>query len=255
MTFVLDNLIAIVVGSVLLGGLLILQQRNQQAAVEATQRYRAQAMASDMTASLEREIENVRSRAETERAFAVGAGGSLGPDTYRFRLRRDAADEVTTVFEFPTAADPNSLTASGTMIVGYHTTATGDSVHVDGADRPLYRVTRYQFERGGPVRQTSVYERVIDFDVAAMAGATNGGGDTEVERLDPAPPRVTLTVRFAPELVEMRASDQASAPLYSIRYARSIRIPAAAIEAGSTPVDLTEDGGIPDDFPAVAVAP
>lgn len=252
MTFLLDHLIAIVVGTVLLGALLILQQRGQQSAIEATQRYRAQAMASEMTGVLEREIENIRSRAETERTFASSpAAGDAGPGTYRFRLRRDPTDAYTTVFEFPTTTDPNSLGASGTMIVGYHTAPTGQTIQIDGADRPLLRVTRYQYERGGDVVQTGVYDRVVDIDVTAL---TDGGEEDEGEGLD-APPRVSLTVRFAPELTPLRAADQGAAPLHSIRYARSIRIPAASAAPGTSPVDMTVAGGIPDDFPAVAVVP
>ncbi|PAP78454.1 hypothetical protein [Rubrivirga marina] len=251
MTFVIDNLIAIVVGSVLLGGLLVLQQRQQHAAIEATQRYRAQAFASEMTSSVEREIENARSRAETDRFFAVGAGGQVGPDTYRFRLRRDATGEYTEAFEFPTASNPDALSASGTMVVAYRATPTGDSARVDGVVRPLLEITRYEYRRGVGAVETGTYGRVLDFDVTALADA-DGGMIAEAEVLDPVPPRVSLTIVFAPETAGARASDQAAAPAYSLRYARTIRIPGATALPGGFPVDMDTEGGIPDDIPAAA---
>jgi uncharacterized protein YoaH (UPF0181 family) len=252
MTFLIDNLIAIVVGSVLLSGLLVLQHRQQQTAIEATQRYRAQSFASDLTATVEREIENARSRAETERAFAIGAGGQIGPATYRFRLRRDATDAYTELLEFPTASDPDALNASGTMIVSYRVTPTGDSARVDGAVVPLLSLARYEYHRGGRAVHTGTYHRVLDFDVVALTGASlDGGMVSAAEILETVPPRVSLTVVFAPESAGVRASDQAAAPVHSLRFGRSVRIPGANALPGTVPVDLDVEGGIPDDIPAL----
>ena len=116
MTFLLDNLTAVIVGTVLLGALLVLQQRGQQKAVEAAQRYRAESMVAELATTVERELENARGRAETERAFAVVTGeGSLGADTYRFRLRRATASdgtEYTSLCLLYTSPSPRDATLS-----------------------------------------------------------------------------------------------------------------------------------------------
>ena len=243
MNVILDHLTAIVVGTVLLGGLLVLQQRHQQSAVEAAQRYRAQALASELTTTLEREVENIRSRAETERAFEIVGGRAIEPGapTYRFRILRDATDSYTEELSFPTASAPDGLGSSGVAIVTYRVEPTGETVRIDGADRPLYTATRYEFVRGGAVRTTAAYERIVDFDVTGLAGLQPDDQVRDAPVVDPVPPRMRLEIEFAPELVTARAADQAAPEATSIRYARSLRVPAAP---GRRAFDTTSPGGI-----------
>ena len=245
MNVALDHLTAIIVGTVLLGGLLVLQQRHQLAAVEAAQQYRAQALASELTTTLEREIENIRSRSETERAFAIVDGDAIEPGapTYRFRILRDATDSYTEEFSFPTVATPDALSASGVAIVRYLVEPTGATARVDGADRPLYTVTRDEFVRGGDVRTTGVFERVVDFDVTGLAGLTPADQVRHEAEVDPVPPRVRVEIEFAPERLADRAADQAAPAATSVRYARSLRVPAASGDR-SAAFDTTTPGGI-----------
>ena len=246
MTFLLDHLIAVVVGTVLLGALLVLQQRDQLSAVEASQRYRSQALAAEMTTSLEREVENIRSRAETERAFQIVDGDAVAPGapTYRFRLRQATGTDggrYTSEFSFPTVAPFNSLDPSGVMVVTYRVEPMGETARIDGRDRPLYRSTRYEYHRGGGLKQTTVHERLVDVDVTVL---TDEGEVAEANELSLSPPRVHLELAFAPELVGAASSDQAAPAATSTRYARSVRVPAASAPAGTDPIDTSAPGGI-----------
>lgn len=247
MTFLLDNLTAVIVGTVLLGALLVLQQRGQQKAVEAAQRYRAESMVAELATTVERELENARGRAETERAFAVVTGeGSLGADTYRFRLRRATASdgtEYTSLVSFPTLLRPNQLSASPVGVVSYHVEETGETARVDGRDRPLLRATRYEFPRGGPLRRTAVYERLVDVDVVALGA---GGSETDAtDAFSETPVRIRLAIESAPEVTRALTTEGAG-PLTAIRHGRTVRIAGGSTTtAGSTPVDLSVRGGIP----------
>lgn len=247
MTFFLDNLTAIIVGTVLLGALLVLQQRGQQKAVEATQRYRSEALVAELASTIERDLENARSRAETERSFAIDAAvGSLGADVYRFRLRRATAADgtaYTSLVSFPTLLRPNQLSASPVGVVSYHVEETGETAMVDGRQRPLLRATRYEWPRGGPLRQTAVYERLVGLDVVALGA---GGAETdETLAFGESPVRVRLTLEAAPEVTRALTTEGAG-PLTAIRHGRTIRIVGGTTPAaGTAPVDATTRGGIP----------
>ncbi len=246
MTFLLDNLTAVVVGTVLIGALFVVQQRSQQSAIEAVQQDRAQAHAGGLATTIERELENARSRPETEAAFRIEAGGSqVGTDTYRFHLRQATAADgtvFTSHLSFPTLSDPAALGGSPLTVVTYEVEETGEVARVDGRDRPLLQITRYTFGRGGPLRRTATVGRLVAVDVTATAadGSTSVAGP-----MASTPVRVHVELRVAPESVARKTSDQRRDPASTTRHARTARVLAATALSGTAPVDVTRPGGIP----------
>ncbi|WP_420456609.1 hypothetical protein [Rubrivirga sp.] len=247
MTFLLDNLTAVVVGTVLIGALFVVQQRAQQSAVEAVQQDRAHAHASGLATTIERELENARSRAETEAAFQRGPGGTpLGDSTYRFRLRQETAADgtvFTSHLSFPTLSAPDSLGVSPVYVVAYHVEDTGARAQVDGRDRSLLRATRYEFARGGPLRETATVERLVDFDVTAVAA--DGTPTSTAATMAQTPPHLRFDLRYAPEVVAQKTSDQGRGEVTSTRHARTVRVLAAGATSGTAPVVTATPGGIP----------
>ncbi|WP_412062155.1 hypothetical protein [Rubrivirga sp. IMCC45206] len=249
MQFLIDHLIAIVVGSVLLSGLLVLQLRGNDAAITATAQYRTQMSTGSFATTLEREIENMRSRTETENAFAASALPSLGGgEAYRFRLRTADDGEggvYTSQFSFPTLTAPDAFGASAIIIVSYLVEPTGQTTTVDGRERALYRATRHEFRRGGPVVWTDVIDGIVDFDVTMFPTGGPPEGERQNVGADMAtaetPPRVQVELRTAPSFGVTRTGQAAT----STRHARSIRIPAAMAAARPTVPDATTPGGIP----------
>ena len=247
MTFIIDNLIAIVVGTVLLVGLLVVQQRGQQRAVEASTRYRTQQLASGFVATLQRDIENGRSHSDTNDAFEQKPGSSMiagSVTTQRFSVVRSADGTYTERLTFPTLADPERFTASAIQIVHYFVEPTGETREVGGVARPVLRATRYVYPRGGPIRVEGGVGELVGFDVTAFAA--DGSAITDRAWVDPVPARIQFEVEMAVDLPEQLASDQASGSDFaSTRHARTVRVASAATRGGSSAVDATEDGGIP----------
>ena len=256
MTFLLDNIIAVVVGTVLIGALFIVQQRGQQSAVDATQRYQAQKHASELVTVVQREVENLRSRTATRRAFALRQDDAGRPaDTYRMRLlQKTGADgePYTAQFSFPTLdfeiLDPDDPTGSrvitGVVLVTYRVEPTADVAVIDGRQRPLYTITGSVYRRGDAAPEDgSVYEGVVDFDVTAFL--PDGTQVTDQSLIDPAPTRVHVTLVTAPVRAAARTVDQASTPLTSTRYARTVRAIGATAAGGTAPVNVSKSGGIP----------
>lgn len=247
MTFLLDNLTAVIVGAILISTLFVLQQRSQQGAIEAVQRHQAQAHASALATTIEREFENARSRPETEDAFAVAPGGMrFGEDTFRLRLQRaTTADgtEYTSQVSFPTLSDPENLAASPVYIVTYVVQETGETARVDGRERALLTATRYEFPRGGPLVETATYARLVDFDVTAFQ--VDGTGVTEAAMMARTPARIHSELRYAPSLVADRTSDQRKDEVTSTRLARTARVVAAMSVTELMLADLGIPGGIP----------
>ena len=254
MTFLLDNLTAIVVGTVLIGALFVLQQRGQQTAVAAVQLQQAQTQANTFTTAVERELENARSRAETERIYQVASGASrFGTDRYRFGIRQATASDgtvYTSQLVFPTHSDPDALDASPIQTVIYEVTETTGTARVDNRDRPLLEVARFEFPRGGPLRRTGVYTRIVDFDVTAFAA--DGTEVTAQAQMAETPVRVHVELRFAPDVVRQQTSDQARDMVTSTRLARTARVTGALAQTGDAPVDATLPGGLPPLLPGEA---
>ena len=240
MTVILDNLTAVVVGTTLLVSLLFVQQRGQQSAVEASTRYQAQQTTSTFAATIERDVENIRTRAQSDSAFAGGA------TTYRFTLRRGAGPDGATYtrqFTFPTLQNPSLGLASPIVIVTYHLEPTGETLRIGGDDRPVFQATRYVYERGGSVTSTGTLGGIVDFDVTAY-GET-GARILEAEVVDPTPPRVHIDVFTAVDIPDHRTSDQKGGDTFvATRHARTVRV-VGANATGAPPVDESERGGIP----------
>ena len=240
MAFVLDNLTAVLVGATLLGALMFVQQRGQHASVEATTRYRAQQMTDGFATTLERDVDNIRTQAQTEAAF-VG-----GTPNYRFSLRRSGDGSHTTQFAFPTLADPSLGTDSPIAIVAYHTTPTGKTATIAGESRPLYEVTRYVYMRGAsaPVA-TATLPDVVDFDVRAFSAT--GDEVPPASLLSPTPRYVTAELVTTLGLSARRAADQdAASGMGTTRQSRTVWIPGAT-STGGLPTGVATDlpGGIP----------
>lgn len=244
MAFILDNLIAILVGTTLLVALVFVQQRGQQSAIDATSRYQSQRMASGLASTIERDVENIRTRAQTQTAF----GGTSGTTTYRFSLRRETGTDgetYTSQFAFPTLLDPSLGDDSPVMMVTYHVEPTGESALVDGVDRPLYQVTRYEFERGGTVQAQGTTSGLVDFEVTAFR--PDGTPFQVDDVINDTPPRVQVELVMAPDRPEARTGDQAMTSSFGTsRHARTIRVRGATARGGLPPVDLTKPGGIPE---------
>lgn len=246
MHVLLDHLTAVIVGTLLLGTLLLLRIQDQTDAIETVQRYRAVEMASGLVHTLEREIENARGRDETERVFATDVGGPpLSPDQYRFRLLRGVASdgtEFTRQLTFPTVFSPDDLSASPLGIVAYVVEETGETAVVDGRERPLLRARRFEFPRGGPIVAAGVYDRLLDFDVTAYEP-----DGTEVHQrieLPETPLRIHIDLRFAPEAMPAVEGQDPTATAFSTRHARTVRVHAATAYERDSDI-LTGPGGIP----------
>lgn len=241
MAFFLDNLTAIVVGTTLMVGLLFVQQRGQQSAVEATTRYRAQQMTTAFATTVERDVDNVRTQAQTEAAFE-------GDDpAYRFTLRRATGADgnaYTRQFTFPTLLDPAEGLDSPIVIVTYHVTPTGEQVRIGGDLHPLYQATRHVYQRGVGLTQTGTLTGIVDFDITAY----DAGGTPIEERevLTPTPLLVHVDLVTAVDLPTRRAGDQTTPnALATARHARTVRVTGAS-STGGLPTNISSAaGGIP----------
>lgn len=241
MSFLLDHLTAILVGTTLLVALLFVQQRGQQNAVEAATRYQSQRLTSGFATTLERDVENIRTRAQTEAAFG-GAGGA-GLPRYRFTIRRSSDGTYTSQVTFPTLQDPALGDASPILIVGYHVEPTGERALIDGVDRPIYTVTRYEYARGGTVLSQSTLGGVLDFEVSAF---TDDGTEIRTSSwVDPTPPRLDVEVATVVERPTREAGDQEMMSFATSRYARTVRVHGATARGGLPPAAGPGDAGIP----------
>jgi hypothetical protein len=146
MAAILDHLTAILVGASLLGVFLFVQQRNKQAAVEATVHHAAQEQAFTALETIERDSDNMR-------LFDA------------FRPRVQQRDGLTTQLTFHTLADPGLGQTSPLVAVTYRLEDTFRTLTVDGRTRPVYRLARYVNDGAGYVYAGGSTESVLDFDV------------------------------------------------------------------------------------------
>ncbi len=240
MAVFLDNLTAIIVGTTLLVALLFVQQRGQQRAVEASTRYQAQQLTGGFATTMERDVDNIRTRAQTDSAFAGGAR------TYRFSLRRAVGTDgetYTSQFTFPTLLEPALGLDSPVAIVAYHVEPSGEIARIGGTSHPLYRATRYVYERGGAIAPTGSLDGIVDFEVTAYD--ETGAPITDEATLDPTPPRVHLNLVTAVGLPTQSSGDQANTGFVASRHARTVRVAGANATGGTPPVDTSAPGGIP----------
>ena len=100
MSSIFDHITAILVGAVLVGALLFVQMRRQESAVLTTVRNRVEMQTTQFVDVLRRDVENIRTRRQAERAFG----------TYRFSIDREVGTDgetYTRVLSFPTVKDPS----------------------------------------------------------------------------------------------------------------------------------------------------
>ena len=215
MAFLLDHLTAILVGSLLLVGLLFIQQRNSTSAVESTIRYQTESQATAFVETLARDLENARTRDQSRTALGPYEADSLGGSTVRslgLHLFPGTAD--TEWIQFVTLADPeasaddDATTTSDLIAVAYRMEPTGEQVTASGQIRNLHRIVRYVYDGTGTGTGSWLPEgasppTVVGFRVNALPGGTSG-------RITTLPPRVDLTVEMAFETPSRRAADQTS---------------------------------------------
>jgi len=154
----IDHLGAVLVGTVALVTILSLSHRARESAVETTVGNVAQARAHAFMRVLERDVENMRTEAETR--AAVG--------TYSCGLTRDAGGSVES-FTVPTLLDPDRGAASPVGHVTYRREPTGDSVHVDGSPRALYSMVREEDAGAGPIPGGGSGGVIVGIDVGFFA--------------------------------------------------------------------------------------
>ena len=235
MQFLFDHTIAILVGATLLGGLFMLNTRGQQTAIEAAQRYRVQTQTAGFTQTVERDVENIRTEAQSEHAFG----------TYRFTLRQAPGGAYTEQATFVTLQDPSLGAASPAMVVSYTTTPTGRTIDIGGTPRPTYRVQRQTSAGGGPLTPDGGAEDVVDFDLTALMNdgseLTNRGGtrsgtgafNNEVPSL---PRAVRVEVVGATEALAQRTADQSAvAQTNASRQTRTVALVAYGTTGGLPP--------------------
>ncbi|MEM8599000.1 MAG: hypothetical protein AAGF99_03685 [Bacteroidota bacterium] len=156
MTFILDHLAAILVGTTLLVALVTVQQRARFEAADATSRYAMEQQNQGFIETLRRDFENMRTRTQ--------AIDSLG--YYDLQLRRGTPmNGVTRTFTFPTLADPTLGEASPVMQVHYRMEHTGIWLGPHDTGRWLYQMVRYVDAGSGFVRTGGSAPNIWDFRV------------------------------------------------------------------------------------------
>ena len=230
MTFILDHLIAILVGATLLGGLLFMQQRGQQAAIETTIRHRAETQTSSFLSTLTRDVENARTARQIKSGLgtwapdAKGAWGDYSLGVFGTPTRTDWLQLVT-------LTSPEAGSASPFQAVAYRSVELADSVEVKGVRHPLYRVDRYVYESGAAdwERRGGSAPNLIRFSV----NATDLDGDPVYNwRIRELPSSVEIAVEAAEAGVGRKAGDLAATTrTNATSQALSVRIPNASSSA------------------------
>ena len=247
MAFLLDHLSAVLVGATLLGGLFLLQVRGQQTAIEAAQRYRVQTQTASFAETVERDMENIRTKAQAEAAFAH----------YRFTLRQATGADgtvYTAQAAFVTLQDPSLGAASPALLVSYDMQPDGTSVDVGGRTRPTYTLRRRVFDGSGGLVEAGGARGLVDFDLTAMMNdgseiVQRGGQPTwtgDFPNEVPSLPRaVRVEIVGATDTVQ-RAEDQAStSQTNASRQTRTVPLVAYGSTGGLPPVS----GGTPAAMP------
>lgn len=237
MSAIFDHLIAIIVGAVLVGTLLFVQMRRQEASVETTVRNRVEWQASEFLSAFQRDIENMRTVAQTRHAFGFD----------RYRIQRATGTDGTTYtsqFTFPTLAEPDAGVTSPVAIVSYEMTPTGETVRVGTVNRPTYAVTRYEYRRGGTTVATGGAVGVLELNVIALLGDGTEQSAGVTTRTDVAAQVKVSAVAAAP-VGARRTGDQSTTTMQNaVRRAATVRVLSATAREGLPPVE-----------PGVAVVP
>jgi hypothetical protein len=175
---ILDNLLAIVVGTVLLMTLLILQVRQRQSAVDETIHSSVWEHVHEAVELLRNDAANILNRDQADDAFPNPGNTAYAP---RFRVDTTAAG-FTERLLFPALVQDTLGGAFEEAQVGYRlvvaTTSTGDTlvVRLNGEDRIAHRLQRAVLKvadmpsAGTSLPPTSLYQDVtpgvlVDFEV------------------------------------------------------------------------------------------
>lgn len=238
MSFLLDHLSAFLVGASLLVGLLFVQQRGRQTAVEATVRYRTEVQTASFVEGLTRDLENARTREQARAALGLYERRTDARDLTERALGVYGTPERTDWIEFVTLADPEAGDGSPLVAVAYKMEPTGATARVRGADRPLYQVVRYVC--ADPCRSPR--------DWAAQGGSAPAIVGLRV-RPEPAPPatgavmllaqapgRIAVVVEAAYATPKRQAGDQdETAEVGLTRQGATVRLYAAGTGGASLP--------------------
>ncbi|MEM1116242.1 MAG: hypothetical protein AAF845_13605 [Bacteroidota bacterium] len=221
MTFALDNLTAILVGTTLLVALVFVQQRGQRHAIDAASQGPAAPQASAFLDGIARDVERMGAMDTASGTRGLSLRRAVGPDgeTYTSRL------------SFPVLLSPEGGAASEVAHVTYEVMPTGNSVRLGGALRPTYRAVRSVSPRGASGhRADGGSGLLIDFDVEVT------GPDGVVVVADPsipeAPHSVHLTVVEAPA---PQAGGRRATRSTPTRHTRTVSAPGARATGEGAP--------------------
>ena len=153
MAAILDHLTAILVGASLLGVLLFVQQRGQQASIDSTAHHNVQVQSFSIMETFERDIENIRNSDQTgERARVLSSAGN------------------TNELRFVTLANPSLGDASPLVAVAYRLEDTFQQVEVNGVPTTLYRVVRFVHDGSGNwVLEGGSTETLVGFNISLIS--------------------------------------------------------------------------------------
>ncbi len=216
MHVLLDHISAVIVATVLFISLIAVVNRNRQNTVELQIGQMVEKQAFSFARTIERDLENMRSKEQTET--------TLGRPEECF-LERDAAGNVTHLL-FPTLEDPSAGVASNIVHVEYRLIAEDSTtIDVHGAFMQVYRMERRRkindltyIDDGGSGSFITRFTigMVSEGAVAAPSGLLV---ETCPENLD----RVHLEFQAAIPTVEQRSPDQKSTSgLNIVRYGNTI---------------------------------
>ena len=158
MSSVFDQLIAVLVGSIVVLTLLVLQTRDRTEAVRGAVAAAAHARATTALHILAQDLDNTMSKAQATREFGPGY-------VYRCRLARSADDERTVLIEVPTAVRSSPTAAPAWGHVRYTLVDGGGTVRVGRVDVPHYTVLREVDLGSGYGTPQPIAQNVTDLDV------------------------------------------------------------------------------------------
>ncbi len=227
MAFIFDHLTAFLVGTTLLVGLLFVQQRGRQSAVEASIRYQTEVQAAAFVETLTRDLENARTKEQAVTAFGAYEADDLGGPTERAVGIHEIHGETEWI-EFVTLAEPEAGSASPLVPVAYRKEATGEQVTANGQIRNLYRIVRYTLQGAQWVEAGSSPSTVVGFDVSIPSGA--------IGRLPELPARIDFVVELAYPMPAQAAADQTERAVAGLtRQGATARVYAAGTGGNALP--------------------
>lgn len=223
MTFIIDHLIAILVGATLLGALLFMQLRGQQSSIETTIRHRTETQTASFLSTLTRDLENTRTQSQIQSGLGTWSQDSVSTYTTRaFGIHGNSTH--THWLEFVTLADPSAGVASPLMAVSYRTVPTGDSVEVGGVLQPAMRVERFVWEPGMAdwEQRGGSASNVTGFSVTATRP---DGSVLTNNRSGTSPAKIAIVLTAAEDGVGQKTGDQAATTrTNATRQALTVRI-------------------------------